>query len=69
MKQINRLLDFLSDFLAKRKGLLPLIGLILILLNLLLHFIRPDSLLVEAEVLLSLGVILAIIGVLLAWAL
>ncbi len=69
MKALNQLLDFLSEFLSKRKGLLPLIGLLLVVINFILHFVQPGSPLVEAELCLTLGVILAVLGVLFAWAL
>ena len=37
--QLNQLLDKLSDFLAHRKGLLPLLGLGLVILNLFFQLI------------------------------
>jgi len=61
-------LDKLSDFLARRKGLLPLLGLLLVLVNAILQFF-PAGWLSESNLLLHLGVILAILGFLLAWAL
>lgn len=36
---ISKLLDDLSNYLAHRKGLLPIIGILLIILNLILQFI------------------------------
>jgi len=61
-------LDKLSDFLARRKGLLPLLGLLLVLVNAILQFF-PAGWLSESNLLLHLGIILAILGFLLAWAL
>jgi len=69
MKALNRLLDFLSEFLSRRKGLLPLIGLLFVVINFILHFVLPGAPLVEAELCLTIGVILAVLGVLFAWAL
>ncbi len=66
---ISRLLDRLSEFLAHRKGLLPLCGLLLVALNLLLQFIAPGGWVVSSNLFLHLGVMTAILGLLLAWAL
>lgn len=67
---MSRLLDRLSEFLAHRKGLLPLVGILLIVVNLILQFVLPSGdFLVSTNLLLHLGVILAIFGLLLAWAL
>jgi hypothetical protein len=66
---ISSLLDFLSNYLAHRKGLLPIIGLLLILLNLLLQFIIPGSFLATTHLFLHIGLIVAIFGLMLAWAL
>ncbi len=66
---MSKLLDFLSEYLAHRKGLLPIIGLVLILLNLLIQFILPGNLLATTNLFLHLGLIVAIIGLMLTWAL
>ncbi|MCS6907470.1 MAG: hypothetical protein RML93_06265 [Anaerolineales bacterium] len=66
---LNSLLDRLSDFLAHRKGLLPLLGLFLIILNGVLQFLPFESVWIEANLLLHVGLILAIFGFLLAWSL
>lgn len=67
---MSRLIDRLSEFFAHRKGLLPLVGIALVALNLLLQFILPaDSIFVRANLCLHLGVVIAVFGVLLAWAL
>lgn len=66
---ISKLLDTLSNYLAHRKGLLPIIGLVLILLNLLLQFILPGSIIVTANLFLHVGLVVAIFGLMLAWAL
>ena len=69
MTGLNKLLDHLSEFFAQRKGLLPLLGLLLILINLVISLVAPQSWLATTNLLLQLGLILAIIGFLLAWAL
>lgn len=66
---ISRLLDTLSNYLAHRKGLLPIIGMALILLNLLLAVLLPGSFLVTTNLFLHIGLIVAIFGLMLAWAL
>ncbi len=66
---MSKLLDYLSEFLAHRKGLLPLVGLGLITTNLVLQFLLPPGWLVSTNLLLHLGLILAIFGLMLAWAL
>lgn len=66
---ISKLLDDLSNYLAHRKGLIPIIGLLLIILNLILQFIFPDSLIVTTNLFLHIGLIIAIFGLMLAWAL
>lgn len=66
---ISRLLDVLSNYLAHRKGLLPIIGLVLILANLVLQFIIPGSLLATTNLFLHIGLVTAIFGLMLAWAL
>lgn len=66
---MNRLLEQLSDFFAHRKGLLPLIGLVLIVLNFILQLSPLSGWVVQTDLLLHLGLVIAIIGFLLAWAL
>ncbi len=67
---MSRLVDRLSEFFARRKGLLPLLGLLLVILNLVLEFALPGgNFWVTSNLLLHLGVIIAIFGLLLAWAL
>lgn len=67
--KINHFIDILSEFFAHRKGLLPLLGILLVLINLLLHLFGLAGWLVQSNLCLHLGVILAILGVMLAWAL
>lgn len=64
---MNRFLDRLSAFFAERLGLLPLLGVLLIGLNLGLQvYPGPDAgWLVASNLLLHVGLILSIIGILL----
>ena len=67
--RLNNTLDQISDYLAHRKGLLPFLGLLLIIINFFFQFIPNAGWLGESNILLHLGVIVAIIGFLIAWAL
>jgi len=69
MRKFNRSLDRLSNFFAVRKGLPLIIGIIFILVNGVLQFFPELGWIVRANLFLHLGLILAFIGVLLAWAL
>ncbi len=66
---ISKQLDWLAEYLAHRKGLLPLIGMGLIFLNLLLQFILGAHWLATTNLFLHLGILIALFGILLAWAL
>ena len=65
---LSNMVDKLSEFLAHRKGLLPMLGLLLIVLNLLLQFLPPNWL-ASSNLFLHIGLIIAILGMMLAWAL
>ncbi len=69
MEKFSKFLDKVSDYLAHRKGLLPMLGILLILLNWILQFIPGLAGFAGSNSLLHLGVIVAIIGFMLAWAL
>ena len=67
---ISNILDWLSNYLAHRKGLLPLIGIFLVLLNFIIQFFFPfGHWLTASNLMLHLGVVIAIFGMMLAWAL
>jgi hypothetical protein len=70
MKRFSRLIDKASDFFAHRKGLLPLIGILLVIINYILPFLFGlDNVITGSNLFLHLGVIIAIFGMMLAWAL
>ncbi len=69
LDKLNVFLDTVSEFLAHRKGLLPLAGAGLVLLNLLVQLLAGGSWLAASNLFLHLGVIIAILGFMLAWAL
>jgi hypothetical protein len=65
----SKFLDRASEFLAHRKGLLPLVGILLVILNFLLNLFPGVGWFATSHLLLHLGVIIAILGFLLAQAL
>lgn len=65
-KRAARWLDQLSTYLSTRKGLLPLVGALLVILNLLLVIVFPDNTLSRYNIFLHIGVITAIAGFLIA---
>ena len=66
---MSKFLDRMSEFLAHRKGLLPIVGLALILINLVIQFIFPGGFLATSNLFLHVGLLVAIFGLMLSWAL
>ena len=69
MKQLSSLVDQASDFFAHRKGLLPLLGILLVIINYVLPFLIGLNVVTQSNLFLHLGVIVAIFGIMLASAL
>ena len=69
MKKINQLLDHLSEYFAHRKGLLPIVGLFFVVINFILQLIPGLGWIASSNLFLHFGVVLAIVGMLLAWVL
>jgi hypothetical protein len=69
MKWLSRLVDNASNYFARRKGLLPLLGILLVIINFILPFIFGLNIITGSNLFLHLGVIVAIFGIMLAWAL
>lgn len=70
MKWLSRLVDNASNYFAHRKGLLPLLGIVLIIINYILPFIfGPYTLVTGSNLFLHLGIIIALFGMMLARAL
>lgn len=69
LQRINKMIDALSNFFAQRKGLLPFLGILLILVNWLFQMLPIEGWMVSSDLFLHVGVILSILGVMLAWAL
>ena len=70
MKWLSRMVDNASNYFARRKGLLPLLGILLVMINYILPFIFGlDNVITGSNFFLHLGIIIAIFGLMLAWAL
>ena len=66
---LSKFLDFASEYLSRRKGLLPLVGIGLIILNFLLVIIFPGGFLANTNLFLHIGLVVALVGLMLSWAL
>lgn len=69
MNWLSKLVDNASNYFAHRKGLLPMIGIVLVIVNFILPFIFGLNIVTGSNLFLHLGVIVAIFGFMLAWAL
>jgi hypothetical protein len=69
MKWFSKLVDNASNYFAHRKGLLPILGIVLVIINFILPFIFGLNVITGSNLFLHLGVIIAIFGFMLAWAL
>jgi hypothetical protein len=69
MKWLSNLVDRASNYFAHRKGLLPLLGIVLVIINFILPFFFGPNFLTLSNLFLHLGIITAIFGMMLAWAL
>lgn len=67
--RFNHFLDNASNFLAVRKGLLPILGILFIIANAILQFIPAAGFVAQTNLLLHIGIIIAVLGLMLAWAL
>ena len=69
LEKISRFIDLLSEFLAARKGLIPLIGITFVFVNFVFQFISGFGMIADSNLFLHLGVIVSVFGFLLARAL
>jgi len=69
MKRLSKLVDRASDYFAHRKGLLPLLGILLVIINYILPFLIGLNIVTQSNLFLHLGVVVAIFGIMLAAAL
>ncbi len=65
---LSQLLDRASEYFATRKGLLPLVGIALVIANFFIRLLAPGWL-SASDLFLHLGIIIAIFGLMLARAL
>jgi pilus assembly protein TadC len=68
-QKLNKFIDFLSETLATRKGLLLMIAILLVGLNFVLQLFPGAGWLAQSDLFLHLGVVLGLVGVMIAWAL
>lgn len=69
MKWFSKLVDNASNYFAHRKGLLPLIGILLVIINYILPLLIGWNFVTTSNLFLHVGVIVAIFGMMLSWAL
>ena len=69
MKWLSILVDKASDYFAHRKGFLPLLGILLVIVNLVLWIALGPHWLTNSNLFLHLGILIAIFGLMLARAL
>lgn len=69
MKWLSKLVDKSSEYFAHRKGLLPMLGILLVLVNFFLPFFMASNFITQSNLFMHLGIIIAIFGLMLAWAL
>ena len=69
MNWLSKLIDNASNYFAHRKGLLPLVGILLVVINYILPLLIGWNFITTSNLFLHLGVIVAIFGMMLAWAL
>jgi hypothetical protein len=66
-QQLSKLVDQASEYFAHRKGLLPLLGILMIFINFLLVSLLPaEWYIVRTNLALHLGLVTALFGLLLA---
>ncbi len=66
--RLSKFIDKLSNYLADRKGLIPLVGVLFILVNLFFQIV-PLGWLTTSNLFLHLGIILSVLGLMLYWVL
>ena len=69
MNWLSKLIDNASNYFAHRKGFLPLLGIVLVIFNFILPFFIGPNFITLSNLFLHLGVIVAIFGMMLGWAL
>ncbi len=62
---LNRLIDYVSEQIARRRGLPVLLGIGLVILNFIFQFIPGLRVLTTGNLLLHLGLVVGLLGILL----
>jgi hypothetical protein len=68
LEKISLFIDDASEYFAHRKGLLPLLGILFIVIDLFFQ-IFPVGWVSSSNLFMHIGIILAILGFMFAWAL
>ncbi len=68
-RTLSTSLDALSTYLAPRKGLIPIVGMGLIIINLIFQLFFLNSWIAQSNLFLHIGLLTSIFGLMLAWAL
>lgn len=67
IQRLSKLVDLSSDYFAHRRGLLPLLGILMIFINFLLVSLLPaEWYIIRTNLVLHLGLLIALFGILLA---
>ena len=69
MNWLSKLIENASNYFAHRKGFLPLLGILFVIVNFILPFFVPPNFFTLSNFFLHLGIIVAIFGMMLGWAL
>jgi len=65
-RKISEILEWFSNYLSTRKGLLPITGLFFVLINLLTVLLFPESWAARYNISLHFGILIAILGFMIA---
>lgn len=68
MTNLSKILSKLSTFFSNRKGLLIFIAIILVILNFVIGLVF-NNWITQSNLLLHLGIVIGLLGILIAWAL
>ncbi len=68
MTNISKILSKISGFFSNRKGLLIFIAIILVILNFAISLVF-NNWITQSNLLLHLGIVIGLLGILIAWAL
>lgn len=65
-ERINNLVERINEFLVRKPGVLPLVGILLIFVNFVLQlFPGPEAWIARSNLLLHIGLVISVIGLML----